>query len=105
MEMNCEEVRAYIFELQPGDMTKYKFIISNNSDDVIIVGFNPTKFDGYTYHKESIERFFVENIVDQENYSQWVQDLNDSFIEYIEDHSNCTKYVAVAALICAKNLL
>lgn len=97
---------SFVFEIEPGDGTKYNFVITNISpkNNVICSGISPTKFVGYYYHIDSIREFFDRHIIDM-GYNEWVYNLNDPFIGYIMDHSDCNKYAAMAFLLCAKELL
>ena len=105
--INMVKTDSFIFEIEPGDMTKYKFIITRNvnkKNEVLISSIYPTKFLGYSYSLDSVKEFFERNHIDKE-YNEWVCDIYEPFIGYIMDHSNCDRYAAVAALMCAKELL
>lgn len=107
MEISNIKVESHLFELEPGDMTKYNFIIAKNphKPELIIAGYGSTRFSGYYYSIDNINTLFKYLPVRNQEYSAWVSDLDISFLGYIESHSNCDKYTAIAAMQCAKSLL
>ena len=97
---------------EPGDKTRYKFIISEdveNKKDYIFItgGDNTVPFKGYTFKKQIISKLFSEYGDPPKaptKYQKWVQEtgiINDSYISYVRSHSgDCNQWTALAAVIC-----
>ena len=109
--MKTYDLKTKLIEIKPGDMTRYSFLISNyNLDYVIIAGSGKgAKFAGYEYRKDSIKNFIKKfDIKIDESYRSYIQKnkiLDDHYIRYIVNHSFCNPWTAVAAIICASELL
>ena len=110
-KIDIYDLQTKLIEIEPGDMTRYSFIVSDyNIDYVMIIGSGRgPKFEGYGYRKDSIkfsmERF---DIKIDESYRSYIREnkiLDDPYIEYIVDHSFCNPWTAIAAILCANEFL
>ena len=109
--MEIYDLETKLIEIEPGDKTRYSFIISDyNIDYVMIIGSGRgAKFAGYGYRKDSIKNFIEKfDIKIDESYRSYIQEnkiLDDPYVEYIVNHSFCTPWTALAAIICANEFL
>lgn len=102
-------VNSKIIILEPGDRTKYKFIISPSLDGekfVSIAGYeNSFIFNGYSFEIKSIEMFFNQYGYPPKfkiDYPVWADKIiaENSYLNYVINHTgNSNPYTALAALI------
>ena len=105
-------INAKLFELQPGDLTKYQFLISESvegsSEYIHIVStINAPPFKAYEFKKEHIEQFFKFvglPPIRKDLYKTWANDdkiVNNDYLMYaIKKGGDCNYYTALAALTC-----
>jgi hypothetical protein len=107
-----KDIKSKFVILEPGDMTRYQFVISESPDedpDFILIanaGDSP-KFDSYLYRRASIKGFFNEVGKPpklKKDYSKWADKkevMDNPFLDYVISHSgNCNPFTAIAGLIC-----
>ena len=113
--MKREKINAEHVMDQPGDGTRYDFIVTDvpEMNQVIIAGTGKgAKFKGYTYRKASIISFLLEFpdvlINDRDTYRDKVGEIMPDrhfppFVGYICDdkHSDCNPWTALAAMRAA----
>jgi hypothetical protein len=95
-----------VITLEPGDRTKYKFIVINLNDDYIIISGIETKFNGYEFRKDDIRHFFDVNgkPPQEDKYHKWADALlhkKEDYLLYVQDHTGgimCNPFTALAAL-------
>ena len=96
-----------IITLEPGDRTKYKFIVIDKDDDYLIISGLETRFYGYEFRKDSIKKFFdaVGQPPPYNEYYRWASDLlhkENEFLSYVRDHTGgvitCNMFTALAAI-------
>lgn len=98
---------------EPGDHTKYTFIITTGQYKperylTIARGDSGPPFSTYPYLKQDINKFMSTFPMLKEttpkNYDYTLQRSccrDDGFIHYMQSHSMCESYTALAAVICA----
>ena len=112
----AESQAAFRVDVQPGDKTWYRFILTDGSNEVgtkngdgrravtIVAGPDGPRFDAYPYWHESIldalreyEGLDAETIMRgyHEGHPRW------HYLGYICEHSNCNPWTALAALRAA----
>jgi len=107
-----KKIDCNFVELEPGDLTKYRFLITENpyyNDSYIGIAshYVSPRFESYLYKKSSIVDFFKEvgePPVDKKEYQNWAtyEVMNHSYLKYVISHSgDCNPYTALAGLICA----
>lgn len=91
-------------ELEPGDATRYVFLIEESGDkDYLFVAGAP-RFDLYEYNKNDVAAFYKKHptfTVDLSN----LEFLDDGYIQYMVQHSNCNPWTARAAIIAMKKFI
>lgn len=110
-----KSIDAKYYILEPGDMTKYKFVISWDPGSVekkylfISSGDNAPPFKGYIFMKDEIILYFdrVSIPPEKREYRNWLNNaVKDKYISYVQSHAgNINPCTAVAALICAYDFI
>lgn len=110
--MNTKNIKATIVEIEPGDKTKYSFIISNVDDYILIAGTGEgAMFQGYSYDKISIKEFckkYEYSNIGYNEYQKWVSDnkiLEEGYLGYIVNHSHCNVWTALIAVFCMNEVI
>lgn len=90
--------------LEPGDGTRYTFLVEQSGDkDYLFVAGAP-RFDLYKYNKDAVLAFY-------KKYPTFTVDLtdleflNDDYIQYMSEHSKCNVWTARAALMAMKKFI
>lgn len=87
--------------LEPGDGTRYAFLVEQSADKRYLWVAGTPRFDLYEYDINSMLAFFRH----YPNTAADLLDLNwmeDSYIQYIVDHSKCNVWTARAALMAMR---
>jgi hypothetical protein len=115
--LKIKKIDCNFVELEPGDLTRYRFLITENPDNNdnynnenyigISSHWDGPRFESYTYRKLAIVDFFKEvgePPIDSEKYQNWANHevMNHPYLRYVISHSgDCNPYTALAGLICA----
>lgn len=111
MEKN-EIQNAFEFVLEPGDMTRYHFLVAIAGDggmetEVFISTLNNVRFDCYRFPLSNIvefmKRFPAFFFVPEGSYNDYVKGsgvLKDHFVKYVCEKTGCCSMTAVAAMFC-----
>ena len=94
--MIIKNIEAYKIIIEPGDKTRYCFIIGIGSRYLHIAG--SPRFDLYEYVAMEIPACMSRI----ENNKKWYEDY---YIEYIVSHSNCNQWTARAMVLAVDGLL
>lgn len=89
--------------LEPGDMTKYHFLVENSEIPHVLYVAGEPRFDLYPYDTDEVNRIY-------KMYSDFLDSTQDTFmadpfIHYICKHSNCSPWTARAAIMAMKNFM
>lgn len=90
--------------LEPGDGTRYAFLVESGANKEYLWIAGSPRFDLYEYDRNSMLAFF-------RRYPNTTADLldlgwmEDSYIQYIADHSKCNVWTARAALMAMKRYM
>ena len=103
------EERAMHVVIEPDDMTRYKFLISDikgpfDAGNLRIASVNGPKFVGYIYRKNSIRQFAMKH-AGQCHDTHFKELSEDPYIGYMIGHSDCNPWTAVAAIMAADSVL
>jgi len=109
----CTGEQAMFIELEPGDQTKYRFLISDvvhpipERAFVRIASVDGPRFDGYLYHKEDIRNYAFRHAGQTKDYSLGKREkmLDDDYLSYVMAHSRCDRCTAVAAMMAGDYVL
>ena len=100
-------VRAVAVDLQPGDGTHYRFLISevpSAEGRIAISGREGVRFKGYDYEEDEVRYFFERNgkPSNRGDYREWALraiSKNDHYLLYVQEHSAENPWTALAALV------
>lgn len=87
--------------LEPGDMTKYTFLIEPSPNKGYLFVSGSPRFDLYEYRYELVEEFYARRLGFEEDLTD-LDFMDDNFVLYIVHHSNCNPWTARAAIIAMK---
>lgn len=107
---------AYKIEMEPGDMTKYKFLVILDKNDVTVIGTDTTQefFKVITLSRSDIVQFFKDYDYEFKTleYNNFVSYVGDTFaVAFIQDKAcnsslkGTRAYSSVAALVAAYKVI
>jgi hypothetical protein len=115
--IESKKIKAKHIVLEPGDTTRYEFIITEDINCfekkeylfITLGGCNSPNFKGYLFRKDSIRWFIEKNgkPPGKKEYQKWINKIfknNNSFekdyVKYIQAHTgNSNFYTALASII------
>lgn len=103
--MKIKHPRTVYVELEPGDATLYKFLVSDMGKSIVIASLNTFRFDTIQLDMGSIESFFLRcgSPPGYDLYSSWACNvLSDQFLVEVREETSSNPYTALASLICAR---
>jgi hypothetical protein len=107
--MKSKELKAVMVTDEPGDATRYDWLIADHDEYVVIADPMGTLFKSYSYQKDAIISFMndfpdLKKDLSYTEYRDVVEEcgcLNHHFIVYVCEKSTQFSLTAVSALRCA----
>ena len=90
--------------LEPGDMTRYEFLIEKGWGETLIIAGCP-RFDLYAYSEADVFQLYslFPDLEDREASHDSL--FSSGIFQYIIGHSNCNPWTARAAVIAMKKFI
>lgn len=90
--------------LEPGDATRYTFLVEESGDKNYLFVAGAPRFDLYKYNKGAVLAFYKKYPTFTVDLSD-LEFLDDDYIQYMSEHSKCNPWTARAAIMAMKEYM